>query len=110
MLLFREGGQFGNSVRGKVSLGSQFRQAEIKNLCMSTLRYKDVGWFDVTMNDAFCMCGVQCLGNLNSPLQNLLDRQRLPGNTVFESLPLQQLHRDERSSVGLVDFIDGANI
>src|ERR1700731_4627558 len=110
MLLFGERAQFGDSVGGKVSLGSQFRQAKIKNLCMSTLRYKDVGWLDVTMNDSFCMRGVQRLGNLNSQLQDLLDHQRLPGNTVFESLALQQLHRDERSSIGLVNFVDRANV
>jgi hypothetical protein len=56
------------------------------------------------------MRGAQRLGNLNSQLKNVLDHQRLPGNTVFESLALQQLHRDERSSIGLVNFVDRANV
>ena len=48
------------SVRvGTLRLQSEFRQPEIENLCLNSIRNKNVGWLDVPMNDTFRVCGVQ---------------------------------------------------
>ena len=45
-----------------------------------------------------------------SSLEARLDLQRFPSDPVPQRLPLQQFHRDEGSPLGVIDFVDGANV
>jgi hypothetical protein len=48
--------------------------------------------------------------DFSSPLQHLLDRERVTADSVFERLALQQLHGDEVLAVRLVNFANRADV
>jgi hypothetical protein len=56
------------------------------------------------------MCRVESIGNLDAQIEHRFDLQRLATDAVPERLPLQQLHGDEGSPIGLVDFVDSADV
>ena len=62
------------------------------------------------MDDSLRMCRVERIGNLDAQIENRLDLQRLATDLVSERLPLQQFHGDEGSPIGLVDFVDRADV
>ena len=87
-----------------------FRQPEIQNLCLSSIRHEDIRGLDVAMHDALRVRGVQSVRDLNAQIEQSLDLQRLARDPMAERLPLQQLHRDKAAPIGLVNLIDGADI
>ena len=50
------------------------------------------------------------VGAKYSQVEHHLDLQRLAGDLVPQGLPLQQFHGNEGSPLGLVDFVDGADV
>ena len=56
------------------------------------------------------MCSVESIGDLDAQIEHRFDLQRLASDPVPERLTLQQFHGDEGSSIGLVDFVDGADV
>jgi hypothetical protein len=55
-------------------------------------------------------CAASSASNLNAQIEYRLDLQRLTSYPMPERLPLQQFHSDEGSPVGLVNFVDGADV
>ena len=53
------------------------RQPEVQNLGVAAIGNEDVRGFDVPVHDPLGVCGVQCINNLGSQLQQLLDGERL---------------------------------
>src|SRR5580658_10520414 len=62
------------------------------------------------MNDSFLMGRTESVGDLDSQLQHLLNRQGLAGNAVHQRGTFEEFHRNERFSVVFADFMDGADI
>src|SRR5437868_5830554 len=87
-----------------------FRQPEVQNLCVPTLRNEDVGRLDVTMDDASGMSGIERVRDLDAEIEHRFDLQRFAVDGVPECLPLQQFHSDEGSPISLVDVVDGADV
>ena len=56
------------------------------------------------------MCRIESIGNLDAQIEHRLDLQRLASDPVPERLPLQQFHGDEGSPIGLVNFVDRADV
>lgn len=56
------------------------------------------------------MCRIQRISNLDAQIEHRFDFQWLAVNPVPERLPLQQFHGDKRSSIGLINFVDRADI
>ena len=56
-------------------LGHILRETEIQQLGLPTLSHKDVGGFDITMNDPLAVRCVQSIGNLDAHSQNGLGIQ-----------------------------------
>jgi hypothetical protein len=65
---------------------------------------------DVPVDDALRMCCIQRIGNLDAQIEHRFDLQRLASYQVPERLSLQQFHRNEGSPIGLVDFMDRADV
>jgi hypothetical protein len=65
---------------------------------------------DVSVDDSFRMCGVEGVGHLDSQIEHGFDLQRLATDPLSERLPFQQFHGDEGSSIGLVNFVDRADV
>ena len=77
---------------------------------MPALGDKYVCGLDVAVDDSFGVRRIQCVRNLNPQLQHFLKRERLAGNAMLQRLPVEKLHRNERLTVVLADFVDGANV
>ena len=62
------------------------------------------------MENAFRMCRIECVGNLNRQLQQVLVSQGLSCNATLKSLSIHQFHRNEGLAFALVDFVNRADI
>ena len=95
-------------------LWRKFGKAEIEHFGLPAARHKNIGGLDIAMNDAFCMGGIERVGNLDSEVEHLVERKRLLADAVLERLPFEQLHGDEWDRLAAVvhdiDFIDGADV
>ena len=95
-------------------LGSEFSQAEIEHFGLAAARHKNIGWLDIAMNDAFCMGGIERVGNLDSEVEYLVERKRLLADAMLQRLPFEQLHGDEWDLLAAVihhiDFVDRADV
>src|SRR5208283_4501529 len=85
-------------------------QTEIKNLGVAALGEEDVRGFDVAMDDASSVSGVQCVRNLDGERQNQLGFHRTPRDAVLQCQPVQKLHGNERMTIVLADFVDRADV
>src|SRR6202040_1800486 len=66
--------------------------------------------FDVPVDDAFGVGGVERVGNLNRQGQQSVCLQRSARSPMLQSHPVQELHGDERFAVLVVNFVDRADI
>jgi len=87
-----------------------FCQPEIENLRLPSIRHEDVRRFDVSMDDAFRVCRIYSVGDLDAQIGHRFDFQRLASDHVSEGLPLKQFHGDKGSSIGLVNLVDRADV
>ena len=62
---------------------------------MSALGHKNIGGFDVAVDDAFCMSCIERVRNLDGERQNQLGFQRTPSDAMLQRQPIQKLHGDE---------------
>jgi len=99
-------GAHGNALR----LQGNFREPEVENLRLTSIRHEDVCGLDVPVDDSFRVGGIQSIGNLDAQIEHRLDLHRLATDSVPQCLPLQQFHGDEASSIGLVDLVDRADV
>jgi len=90
--------------------GRDFRQAEIENLGVAALGHKDVGGFDVAVDDALGMRGVEGVGDLNAERQERLKVQWPKRGHVLQRLAVEKFHGDEGFAILLADVVDGANV
>jgi hypothetical protein len=77
---------------------------------VALLRHKNVGGLDIAMNDALGVRGIQCIGNLDSKRQQVLDIQRLSSDLVLQRLPFHEFHGNKCPIAHFIDLIDGADI
>ncbi len=75
-----------------------FRQTEIENLGVSALGDKDVGGFDVAMNDALGVRGIESVGDL--------DRQRQTSASISSGCPAMRCFSvmPSRNSMAMKDW------
>ena len=58
----------------------------------------------------FGVGGIERIGNFDGDIEHSLDFERPPGNDVLQRRALQIFHHDERTSIVLADFVDGADV
>jgi len=91
--------------------GAIFRQAEIENLGVAALGHKDVGGFDVAVDDALGMRGVEGVGDPQCPSDRSVSRSS--GRSVvmcFSVWPSRNSMAMKASPSLLADVVDGANV
>jgi hypothetical protein len=71
---------------------------------------ENVGWFDVAMDDAFDVGGIEGIGNLDGEGENGLGFERSAGDFVFQGDAFRQFHGDEGLTVLLADIMNGTDI
>ena len=77
---------------------------------MSAVRYKNIRWLDIAVNDSFRMRRVQGIRDFNSQFDDLVERKRPAGNPLAQRLPLEKFHRDEFAAVLFADVVNRANV
>src|SRR5215472_17966076 len=83
---------------------------KVQNFRLPSCRDEDVRWLDVPVNDSFRMGSIQRICDLDAEIEHRFDFHRLASDQVPERLPLQQFHGNEGSPIGLVNFVDRADI
>jgi hypothetical protein len=87
------------------------RQAEVQNLRLSQVRHKQIRRLDIPMHHALCVRSFERRKNLNRKLQQCFGiERRLACDPLAQRLALQQLHGYERLAVGLVHFVNRADV
>src|SRR5208337_5014829 len=86
------------------------RQAEVENLGVSALGYENIGGLDVAMDDARVMGSVQRLGDVNGQRQQRFRFQRTAADVMLQRHSIEKFHGNERSTVLLVNVVDGADV
>src|SRR5208282_2016944 len=96
--------------RSRYWFGRKFGQAEVEDFGVATLRDKNVGRLNITMNDSFGMRGIECAGDVDSKREQNLQIHGTAGNAVLQRRALQKLHRNERMPVLLANVMDRADV
>src|SRR5208282_2444927 len=95
---------------GRTSSGRDLRQTKIENLGLTSTRDEDVRRLDVAMHNALRVRRIQRIGDLDAEINRRLNLQRLAGDLVPQGVPLKQFHRNEASPIGVIDFVDRADV
>ena len=69
-----------------------------------------IGGFDVAVNDAPAVSRFQTLGGLRGDVDHLVELERAIADFVLDGAARDEGHGEEGLSLGLIDFIDGANV
>ena len=77
---------------------------------MAAFSDKNIRGFDIAMNDALGMSGIERVGNLNCQTEQNIRLDGLSADQMLERFAIQKLHGDECLSVLLADVVNGANI
>ena len=85
-------------------------QPEIQNLGMAALADKDVGGFDVAVDDALGVGGVERVRDLDRERQERFNFQRTPRDAVLQRQPVQKLHNDEGLPILLDNVVNRADV
>jgi len=102
------GAGHGGPVRGLRHPG--FRQSEIKDLGVSALGHEQVRRLDVPMNNPFGVRGIQCVGDLDSQVEQRFQFHGLGTDTMFQGYAIEKFHGDEDLAVLVADVVDGADV
>ena len=97
-------------VRLRCGRRSHLGEAEIEHFHAIARPDEDVGGFDVAVDDARAMRGVQRVGDLGAHVEGGVQAQRTGGEPILQRRALQILHDDERPPVLLADVVDGADV
>ena len=97
-------------VTGHLSAGEVLRQAEVEQLRNPAVGQEDVARRDVAVHHALVVGGAERTRHLAGNRQDLVEGQRPGGEAGLQAAALEQLHRDERLALALVDFENGADI
>src|SRR5271165_114908 len=90
--------------------GTYLRQAEVENLGVSTPGDENIGGLDIAMNDARLMGGVQRIRDVNRQSQQQFRLHRTATDAMLQRHAIEELHRNERSAVLLIDVVDRADV
>jgi hypothetical protein len=90
--------------------GLHFRQSEIQDFGVTTRSDEDVGRFDVAVNDAFAVGGVERVGDLDGDREKRLGAEWTAGDAVPQRGAFEEFHGDEGLLAGVADLVDGADV
>ena len=77
---------------------------------MTALSYEDVRWFDVPVNNALVVRRRKRIGDLDSDIERLVERQCFSRNATLQCLAIEKLHRNELLSILLINVVHSANV
>ena len=87
-----------------------FRQTEIQNLRVPTFGHEDVRGFDVAVDDASSVSGVEGVGDVNRQTEQNIGVDGLSGDAILQRHPVQKLHGDVGLLATLADVVNCADV
>ncbi len=97
-------------VDGSFGSAGKLRESEIENFDVTASGDKNVGGFDVTMDDAFCVGGIEGVGDFGGEGDELVEFDGTSGDGVLEGGAFEIFHGDESAAIFFADVINGADI
>lgn len=88
----------------------QLRQSEIQDLRGIPGGNEQIRRLDIAMDDAAHVGRVEAVGDLDGPVEQRFNRQRLVADAMLQRGALQELHRQEGMAVVLADFVEGTDV
>ncbi len=86
------------------------RQAEVENLGVPAFGHKDIGGFDVAVNDAFGVCGIQGVGDFNRKREQKIGIDGPSVDAMLQRHAIEKFHGNERLPVLLADVVNRADV
>jgi hypothetical protein len=86
------------------------RKTEIQDLGTPTLGDKNVGRFDVAVDDAFAMGGIESIGNLDGQTQQDIGRDGFLRDAMLQRLAVERLHHNKSLAALFADVVNSADI
>ena len=83
---------------------------KIQNFRVVALCHKDIRGFDVPMNDAFRMRGIESVRNFDGHVEALVDFRRVIADQLLQRCPFQKLHGQECFPVCFANAVDRADV
>ncbi|MGC2530459.1 MAG: hypothetical protein WA639_22140 [Candidatus Acidiferrum sp.] len=77
---------------------------------MASFRDENVGRFNISMNDALAVGGIQGIGNFNGDLDKALKFEGARRNQMSKGNSVEVLHGDKSLAVKIADFVNSANV
>src|SRR5882672_11761421 len=77
---------------------------------MATLGDEQVGGFDVAMDNAFGMGGIERVGDFNGQRQRRFVVQWAPRYAMLQCHAIKELHGNEALAMLIIDFVDSTNV
>ena len=100
----------GHGFQRRATVIRQLRQPKIEDLGLPAGSQKNVGRFQVAMHDALVVGDIERIGNLDSDVEDLIQRKRMAVDLLGEAFAFEQLHGDEVLPIALLDGVDGADV
>jgi hypothetical protein len=86
------------------------REPEVEDLCLPARRHEDVRGFQVPVDDALRVSGLERVGDLHPERHDRVDVERPASQPIPERLAVEQLHHDKMARLRLLDPVDGADV
>ena len=77
---------------------------------MASLGDENICRFDVAVNDALCVSGIQSVRNLNRQAEQNIRLQRFSADTMLQRRAVQKLHGDECLAIVLINLMNRADV
>src|ERR1051326_5860869 len=91
---------------GRTSRKINFRQTKIEDFCVAAAGNEDINGFDVAVNDARGMRGVEGIGNFDGQRKQIVKVEGTAGDFVFQGDAVEIFHGNEVLPLMLADFIE----
>src|SRR5689334_10747848 len=89
----------------------EFCNAKIQDLHLAARHAdKNVGWLDVSMNDALLVGRVQGIRDLNAEIENFVDRERTAPNAALKRLAFEEFQDQEGAFFVFANIVNSADI
>ena len=99
----------GLAAKVSMVLRQELGEAKIENFDGAAPGDENVGGFDVAVDDAFFVGGVEGVGQLDADVDRARNREGTEGDQFVEGLPFEQLHGDEGPASVFFDGVNDAN-
>lgn len=77
---------------------------------MAALSNENVGWLNVSVNDALAMRRIERVGDLRAQVQNQFGFQRLAHDAVLQGHAIEELHNPKDTAIFFTYIVDRADV